>query len=204
MKQKKCKICGELFEKRSPLQMVCSPKCAIEYTKLQNIKSWNKKKTELKAKSEAYKREFKQTLQIEINRLAKLIDAKFHSTCIDCGKSFGKQVDAGHFSSVGANASLRFNLHNIHSQKSDCNQNGIGGGKRLEYRRGLENRYSFKYAEFVEFILPTKYPLIKLSSLEMQEKTKLVRKLIRDFDTFELSDPIKARDFFNKIVGIYT
>lgn len=203
MKLKKCKICGEQFEKLSALQQVCSFSCSIEYANNQKIKAWNKKKTELKVKSEAYKKEFKQTLQIEINRLAKMIDAKFSFPCIDCGKPFGKQIDAGHFTSVGANASLRFNLHNIHSQKSDCNQNGLGGGQRLEYRRGLESRYSLYYAEYVEFILPSKYPLIKLTSIEMQEKTKIVRKLIRDFNTFEISDPIKARDYFNKIIGIY-
>ena len=203
MKLKKCKICADYFEKKTPLQMVCSPACAIKYSQNQKIKLWNKKKVQLKVSSGAYNKEFKQTLQIEINRLSKLIDASFYNSCIDCGKSFGKQIDAGHFSSIGANASLRYNLHNIHSQKSDCNQNGLGGGKRLEYRRGLEKRYSFDYAEYVEFELPTKYPLIKLSSVELQEKISLVRKLIRDYDTFKFENAIFARSAFNNLIGIY-
>lgn len=33
LNKRKCKTCSEVFQKRSPLDMFCSPTCAIEYKK---------------------------------------------------------------------------------------------------------------------------------------------------------------------------
>lgn len=209
---KKCKHCLEAFQPFVSTQKYCFKTECTEFwvTEVKRKeaerkqKAWNKEKSKRKVTSDAYRKLFKATLQREINKLAKLIDHRFnYTTCIDCNKQFGKQVDAGHFTSVGANETLRYNLHNIHSQKSDCNQNGLGGGKRLEYLRGLTHRYGELYAQYVEVTLNLDYPLIKLTSAEMDEKIKLVRKLIRDFDTMEFNDAIHARKILNRIIGIY-
>ena len=147
---------------------------------------------------------FKSDLQTEINSLARKIDLLFkYDCCIDCSKSYGNQQDAGHFNSVGSNPSIRYNLHNIHSQKSDCNRNGLGGGKRLEYYEGLQKRYSLEYADFVRYEIALEYKLIKLSNQEIFDKIPIVRKLNREFKTFKFNDPIEARSILNKIIGIY-
>jgi len=52
-------------------------------------------------------------------------------------------------------------------------------------------------------VLKTIYNYVDLGSLDCEIKTKLVRKLIRNFDTFKLVDSVQARDLFNKIIGIY-
>lgn len=209
---KKCKHCLEAFQPFVSTQKYCfKTECTeVWVTEVKRKeaerkqKAWNKEKSKRKVTSDAYRKLFKATLQREINKLAKLIDQRFnYTTCIDCNKPFGKQVDAGHFTSVGANETLRYNLHNIHSQKSDCNQNGLGGGKRLEYLRGLTHRYGELYAQYVEVTLNLDYPLIKLTSADMDEKIKLVRKLIRGFDTMEFNDAIHARKILNRIIGIY-
>lgn len=133
-----------------------------------------------------------------------MIDLKFgYVTCIDCGNSYGEQQDGGHFKSVGSNSSLRYNLDNVHSQASNCNRNGMGGGKTLEYYRGLIARYGQSYADYVDSELQLKYPTIKLSEKEVYEKLTLVRSLVKNFNTFELTDSLQARTLFNNLIGIY-
>jgi len=148
-------------------------------------------------------KKYKKTLQDEINRLARMIDNRFGLLCIDCGKPYGKQQDAGHFKSVGSNASIRYNLHNIHSQKSDCNQNGLGGGRERQYYNGLIERYGIEYAEFVDLEIQKKYTYIGLMNHEYPAKIKLVRSIIKNFDTYLLESPGQAREIFNKLIGIY-
>ena len=95
LKQKKCKNCGVKFLPLRPLAYVCSVNCSIEYAKKlkekKQQKEWNEKKKELKTK--LYPEKDKSTLQREINKLSRLIDALYYSTCIDCSKTYGKQVD---------------------------------------------------------------------------------------------------------------
>ena len=130
-----------------------------------------------------------------------MIDAKFgFVTCIDCNKPFGNQIDAAHYNGVGSNHSIRYNLHNLHSAKSDCNQ--YSDKHKQGYTIGLKERYGEKYLELVEG-LPLKYKYIKLTSMEVFVKLKIVRGLVKNFDTFQSENGIAMRDMFNKIIGIY-
>lgn len=205
---KKCVWCKASFVVVRPLQKVCSLECAKlnaedkkNHEKKVHDKEWRIRK--LKMTIEAKPETYKSKLQKSVNLLARMIDAKFELKCIDCGKNFGNQCDGGHFASVGSDPSLRYNLHNIHSQKSDCNQNGLGGGKRLEYRRGLESRYGIEYADYVEFELPNKYKLIKLSNQEVYDCHKIALKVIRQFKHLKFDTPIDGRNLVNSLLGIY-
>lgn len=207
----RCKECKEKFEAKYFNQKFCMDKDEC----IKAFSEWVKEEEEKKKKKEwdkekrekapiLYPVKYKNKLQQEVNKLARKIDNYFKiKTCIDCDNPFGKQQDGGHFNSVGDNPSLRYNLHNIHSQKSDCNQNGIGGGRRLEYYRGLVERYGQKYADYVDTGLQIEYKLIKLSSKEVGEIYTLVRKLVRDFDSFSFTSPIAARTQLNLLIGIY-
>lgn len=188
---KKCKHCKERFTPiRSTLEKFCKKdECIRAWIDFENAKKairekreWIERRDEMKVVTHASQN--KKILQGEINKLARMIDNRFNHKCIDCNKPYGKQQDAGHFTSVGANKAIRYNLHNIHSQKSDCNQNGLGGGKQLGYYEGLIKRYGKEYADFVRYELPLKYNGFKLPDFEIVEKIKIVRKLVRDFDTF--------------------
>lgn len=140
-------------------------------------------------------------LQRNINLLSRMIDASFgFTTCIDCGKPFGKQIDAAHFHDTSTNGAIRFNLHNLHSARSDCNK--FSSSHKVGYIKGLEQRYGIDYLNQVE-ALKTEIKELKLNAVEIAEKLKLVRHIIRNFDKYKFDTALIARNQFNKIIGIY-
>lgn len=152
-------------------------------------------------KPKTHEKKYKAQLQIEINKLSRMIDAKFgYETCIDCNRCFGKQRDAAHFTGIGSNNSIRYNLHNLHTSRSDCNQ--FSDKHKQGYEIGLKERYGIEYYEKVAS-LPLTYPHIKLSAYEVVDKLKVVRGLIKHFDTYQAENSIAMRENFNKIIGIY-
>lgn len=201
----RCKNCKEKFNPKAFLQKYCMEKdeCVKAFMEYRKIELRKKYKRELKEmKIEVYGKENKKYLQSEINKLSRMIDSRFKfDACIDCNKPFGKQVDACHFHSRGANSSLKYNLDNLHSGRSDCNQ--YSENHKSGYKIGLIERYGKKYTQYVVEELPLKYPLIKLTAQEIYEKLALVRKLIRTFDAFDFKDSLDARKKLNKIIGIY-
>lgn len=195
----RCQICKNKFEAKYFLQKTCfEPSCIIAFKDIVQEKEWKERKKKMKI--ELYPKENKRTLQIEINRLVKMIDAKFGYLCIDCNRPYGKQIDAAHFTSVGSNDTIRFHLDNIHSADSYCNN--YKNTHILDYYEGMITRYGKEYADYVKHELP-KHPRINLLANEVHEKTALVRKLIRDFYTFNFSSSLEAREVLNKIIGIY-
>ena len=202
--KRRCKQCGDVFTQWQPLQSVCGYACGIEYAKAMLAKKLQRERKEFAKEllPTVYSKEYKADLQREINRLAKMIDAKFgFNTCIDCGKSFGKQTDAAHFNDVGGNSSLRYNLHNIHSANSQCNK--FSSKHHSGYELGLKQRYSEDYFNYVNTDIILKFKHVKLTPNEVVEKLAIVRKLIRDFDTFQFTSAINARNVLNEIIGIY-
>lgn len=194
--------CKEKFKPKYFLQKHCMEK--DECIKLEiAFKKKEKEKTDFKEmKIEAYGKEHRSALQDEINKLSRMIDAKFgYTTCIDCNKPFTGQIDAAHFHSRKENSTLRYNLHNLHSANGYCNQ--YSENHKSGYKIGLIERYGPKYASYVIEEMRVIYPMIKLSNREVYEKLAIVRKLIRDFNTFVFQDAISAREQLNKIIGIY-
>lgn len=171
---------------------------AFKNAKKEKDSKWRKKKAVMKVDTHA--KEHRSTLQNLINKLARLIDAKFYSTCIDCCKEYGKQVDGAHFHSRGANSSLRWNLDNIHSARSFCNQ--YSDKHKEGYRKGIIKRYGSGYMELIDN-LPLKYKSVKMSNNEVYDKLALLRKIIRDFDTYNLISAEHGRELFNNLIGIY-
>lgn len=207
LKPKKCKYskCGKMFEPNQfqPLQQVCNYVCAMGYAKEKQAIKEAKDLTETikKMKVNTHSKEYKKDLQIEINKLARLIDAKHHYyTCIDCYKDFGKQTDGAHFHSVGSNSTLRFNLHNIHSANSQCNK--WSDSHHVNYEIGLEKRYGTEYLNTIKN-LPLVYKVIHLTNQDIVDKLKIVRLLIRTLHTYKYDSAIDEREAFNKIIGIY-
>lgn len=200
IKPKKCKNCAKLFTpKRSTLEVACSVSCALN---LNQSKLLVKGTKEFKAaKIEVSIGENRTELQRNINLLSRMIDASFgFNTCIDCGKPFGKQIDAAHFHNVKGNEQLRFNLHNLHSARSDCNQ--YSSEHKVGYSIGLEMRYGENYCMQVKK-LKTEIKELKLNAVEIAEKLKLVRHIVRNFDKYKFDNALIARNQFNKIIGIY-
>ncbi len=202
-KPKKCKNCGELFTPSfSTLQVCCSPKCAIELAKKKEHEKYEKgmkvKIKEMDVRSNASKH--KGTLQREINKLARAIDSRYGYKCIDCGSSYGKQADGAHYHPVGSHENVRFNLHNIHKSTSHCNQ--FSSEHKPGYIIGLKERYGEDYYERVEG-LSLEFKEMHFSNQQIYDAIPIVRRLNRTVDTYVFTSAIRARDMFNKIIGLY-
>ena len=178
--------------------MVCSSGCAIEFTRKSKE---NSRKILRKVVEEDTAKKRRADLQVEVNKLSRMIDAKFGYKCIDCGSEFGKKVDAAHYHSRGANNTIRYNLHNLHSARSHCNL--YSDTHKEGYYKGLKSRYGEEYANYVKDSLPIIFERIKLLDSDIKEKLKIVRKLIRTFPTLQFKDGVEAREKLNKIIGIY-
>lgn len=206
----RCKKCKDKFIAKHFLQKYCMQKdeCAKafvesmrEKNKKDEEKEWNEKKKELKV--ETHYKENKKHLQDEINKLSRMIDEKFQFNCIDCGLILDKeknQVDACHFISRGSNSSLKYHLDILHAGHNHCNV--YNPKHESNYKKNLEERYGIDYIEMIND-LPLKYKEIHLTKKDISEKLKLVRSLVRNFNTYKLENSRQARTLFNKLIGIY-
>lgn len=194
----------------SGTQVYCCTECLLEDMQTERYK----RDVSVKIKKEAneqtkrikvvvYERENKKYLQNEINKLARMIDAKFgYETCICCHRGFGAQCDGCHYHSTGSNASLRYNLANIHSGSSYCND--YSNTHITGYKEGLATRYGIEYQDYIVNQLPLIYKEIHLSAHDIVEKLAIVRKIIRGLDKVQFKNAIEARDVLNEQIGIYT
>lgn len=165
-------------------------------------KDWQKEKKQLLP--HVYPVKYKNLLQSQINLLSRKIDAHFGYLCIDCDKMFGKQTDGAHFHNVSGHENIRFNLHNIHSARSDCNQ--YSSEHKTGYRNGIVKRYGASYLDHIDIEIPKKYKYLGLSEVEVFEKLAIVRKINREFEKLVKnteSDGAGMRDYFNVLIGVY-
>lgn len=201
---RKCLNCKNKFKPTSATQTVCSQRCAIEYAKA--------KATKQKAENNALEKqklknsitgvpELKKLLETQINAICREIDKG--SGCISCGGHTTPQ--AGHYHTVQAYGSIRFNLFNVHLQDYNCNC--AKGGNVHQYDLGLIKVYGKEYWEFVKFELPLKYPILKPTKpelLEWIEKAKLeLKNLKKENRTYDFKERIEMRKSINENIGIY-
>ena len=146
---KACRQCGEEFTPSRPLQSVCNLNCAIASSREKAIveaarieaKRIRERKVELKPRSK-----WLQEAQAAVNAYVRVRDA--HLPCISCQRHHTGQYHAGHYRSVGAMPSLRFNLWNIHKQDSACNAQL--SGNLIEYRINLVKKLGIERVQWLE------------------------------------------------------
>lgn len=196
----KCRYCKTKFTPKKFLLKFClqTDDCrlaAAEYGLEQARKQWNKRKKEIRKTLPAKKN----YLQMEINKLSRTIDLYYYGNCIDCGKELrdDRQAHGAHFHDVGSHNTLRYNLHNIHAATSHCNK--YDSNHKVGYREGLIRRYGGEYLDFVDGLKSIRFR----AAFDKDEKLKVVRKLIREFDGSLYSDGCQARDAMNSQIGIY-
>jgi len=135
LKNKPCIMCKVDFKRYRLREVACSPKCAIDYAKLQRSKAIAKNNkvelNKLKTKGELLKE-----LQIIFNRYIRLRDK--NQVCISCERPLTSKFDAGHCFSVGSYPNLRFNEDNTNGQCVFCNQHKHG--QQAEYLFNLPKR----------------------------------------------------------------
>lgn len=139
-RQIRCKICREKFVPNPPWHRHCSPDCGAELSLQLVAKKKSKEARQERAVTKAKLQEL-EPLEYWLKRAEKAFNAYIRKRdegqgCISCGRKDADVWNAGHFVSVGANRTLRFNEDNVHLQCArPCNKDQ--GGNIHEYRKGL-------------------------------------------------------------------
>ena len=170
----KCKQCKTPFERMKPLQAVCSPICAIGYSKVleakKQRKEWSIEKKKIKESLKTYS-DYIQELQKIFNTFIRLRDV--NEKCISCNEPLVGKYDAGHYYSAGGNPSVRFDEDNVFAQCVHCNQ--WKHGNLIEYTKRLPERIgelNFHLLE-VRRNVPTKYSIPELIEMKVIYKNKV-------------------------------
>lgn len=184
MRQKACKVCKDKFDAFRSTQIVCSPRCAVDYTAKQRQKRHRQEKREYRERTKP-KKSLLTEAQKAFNGYIRIRDKD--KPCISCnGISEQKQggtMEAGHWHSTGAYPELRFTLWNVFLQCSRCNRYLSGNTKR--YDAGLKIRFGQEWFDRREQQVTDKQPnhyskddLRRIARL-FNKKTRLYKKLFR-------------------------
>lgn len=150
---KTCKVCKSKFKPTySSVQMVCSPKCAIEYSSSKKkAKTKNNKRILEKAQEDLNKAKSYQRVLLDARKyFQKWIRQRDEGKpCISCG-SYSDKVDAGHYFKAELYSGLIFNENNCHSQCRKCNR--YLNGNESHFRIGLVDRYDEVFVQDLESI----------------------------------------------------
>ena len=176
---KKCRVCRETYTPSKPLQVVCSPSCALLHAKQKGERERKAlAKIERKAIREAKEKikpraAYMKETQSAFNAWVRARDAD--QPCISCGRHHQGKYDAGHFRSVGSNPALRFEPLNCHKQCVPCNQHKSGNA--IEYRIGLVARVGAETVAWLEEPHePKRYSIDDLKAIKAKYKA-LTREL---------------------------
>lgn len=175
LNKRKCKNCKKVFQKQTPLQYVCSPKCAVELAKLKTAKDKAKEeKAEKKRLKESLltHKDYIQMAQKVFNTYVRMRDKD--KPCVSCGCDMtNRKGDASHYFAAGSNPNIRFNEDNVHLACVPCNQYAHGNlieyGLRLPSRIGEER---FKRLHDTRNIV-RKYTIPELQELITKYKQKI-------------------------------
>ena len=205
----RCKSCKDKFEPKEFLQKFCkgSIDCLtaeglykLDKHKKQRDKEWKIEKMVLEEKLKT-KSDYEKDLQVPINKIARLIDKG--SNCMMCNHVM-KRTNGCHYHSRGANATIKFHLHNIWIGCHKCN--GVLGGNIIGYDNRLIDVYGREKWEYVKFSLCQIQP-IHLDKDELKELTsqanKIVKQLVKLDLTYSIDNRWKLREKINKQLGIY-
>lgn len=177
---KKCRNdeCRAAFVPARPMQIACSPSCALAVTRQKQARERKAiqqlERREIRAARERLKSraEHMREAQAAFNAYIRARDSG--QPCISCGRHHEGQYHAGHYLSVGARPELRFNEDNVHKQCAPCNNHK--SGDIVNYRINLVLKLG---AERVEWLEGPHEPL-RLSIEDLKTIKAKYRALVRD------------------------
>lgn len=181
---RKCssKECRKPFVPPEPFIRWCSIECgaaiALEKLAKQKLKVARAEravkrleKAETKSKLEQHK-PLEYWLKKTERACNEYIRARDPNICISCGVTDSSAWQAGHYVSVGANGTLRFNEDNIHKQCIQCNM--FKGSNATAYRIGLIEKIGLERVEALEaWHTPIKMTRAACEELETYFRLKL-------------------------------
>jgi hypothetical protein len=160
-KQRKCKVstCRTPFMPQHPFQKWCGLDCAAvlglaavkkkkEREQSEQRKKEKAERAERKAKLEKHRplSHFEKRAERACNDYCRTRDED--DPCISCGTYQSVAWQAGHYLSVGAHPTLRYNPDNIHKQCYECNV--PKSGNQAAYRIGLVAKIGVSRVEALE------------------------------------------------------
>ncbi len=157
-KPKRCAMCGMMYTPRpnaQPFETWCSLQCGVELGRermekaraKRQAKALRERKVTLKPRSK-----WLGEAQVAFNGYIRARDEG--RPCISCGRHHNGKWNAGHYRSVGAMPSLRFNAYNVHRQCEPCNS--YLSGNLVEYRINLIHRLGQDRVDWLEGPHPTR------------------------------------------------
>lgn len=183
-KPRKCssKDCRASFIPPTPMVRWCSIECgaaiALEKLARQKLKAAAANRAVKKLERAADKAKLEQHKNLEYwlkkteRACNEFIRARDPDICISCGVTHSSAWQAGHYVSVGANGTLRFNEDNIHKQCIYCNM--FKGSNATEYRIRLLEKIGVARVEALEaWHPPVKMTREACEELEVYFKAKL-------------------------------
>lgn len=184
LKAKKCAVrtCRKDFIQYRSLVKWCSPECGaiLAEQKLAKQKALEAKRERL----EVFKRKMElKPLQWFLKKAERAVNAyvRFRDNeqpCISCNTWDTEEWHAGHFRSVGACSSARFDYANIHRQCSQCNTHKSGNA--TEYENSLRVRLGDAEVDRIK-AMPKRYDWTRDELLAIEAKAKAdLKQLQRD------------------------
>ena len=188
----RCKICRDKFEPKYFLQKACfNPACLAEWSKLDMQKKNNttkkvkdieykeqKKKDAVRKKALMTRLQWFDRLQKVVNQWVREVKEAGQSCCT-CNQS-KDGYDCGHYKAVGRGGAdrRRFTPMNLHRQCRHCNS--FNGGKPVEYRAYLIERYGIDKVLWLED--ESQHPTLKEqfpTTQDIENEIKRYRELLR-------------------------
>lgn len=198
-KPKKCRECKAEFMPHNSTAVVCGYACAIVQLKKKAIAKAVKEKRDWYSEN-ATPEIKKKELQPLINKIARLVD--YGQPCIATGSFEGKQ-NGGHYISVGSNATIRFNLHNIHVQSE--HSNSFKSGDTIRYQDGIVKVYGQDYLDYMNGLKGT--PVLKLTKEQINEAIVVCKAIIKELESDLIvrtpRERIELRQKLNERIGFY-
>lgn len=144
--------------------------------------------------------DWKKKLQIEINKIVRLIDKGQPCLARPYLKQF--QVHAGHIFSRGSSSNIRYHLDNIHRQSAQSNK---WQNDDALLREGIIREYGQEYFDHIKAL--RKIPQIKYSNEQYRIFTikarEIANRLKKTDKIYSKEERLQLRENINKELGIY-
>jgi len=170
---RKCKVCRTEFEPRSMTHKVCSPKCAEQLVADDKARK-DRQERQIGLQRIKSRAAHAKEAQTAVNALVRWRDR--NDGCISCDKpaTWPGQWHASHFISVGACATIRFDMANIHKSCSVCNAHL--SGNIGAYRPRLVAKIGQSEVDRLEgWHKPYKHSVEELKSIKESARKELAR-----------------------------
>ena len=144
-KLKTCKVCPNTFKPWSTTEIVCSLACAIKHSEQMREKKYKAETRKMKKDFRATDRSYHiRKAQASFNKFIRLRDGQ---KCISCGNQT-RQMQSGHYLSIGSHPELRFHPWNSAAQCTICNN--FKSGNQKNYRENLVIKIGLANVEWLE------------------------------------------------------